>query len=54
MINTYKVWTEFVTRLQISIVQFLNMYIVINEHSVVVKTDNGVMLVDELQLSSEQ
>jgi len=30
------------------------MYIVINEHSVVVIMDNGVILVDELQLSSEQ
>jgi hypothetical protein len=38
----------------LSINQFLKMYIVINEHSVVVIMDNGVILVDELQLSSEQ
>lgn len=34
--------------------QFLNIYMVINEHSVVAITENGEMFVDELQLSSEQ
>lgn len=34
--------------------QYFIKYIVSNEHSVIILKENGKMLVDELQLSSEQ
>lgn len=34
--------------------QYFIKYIASNEHRVIVVTENGKMLVDELQLSSEQ
>lgn len=42
------------TGLQINIDQYLIIYIAINEHSVVVIIENGIILMEELQLSSEQ